>query len=167
MQLRTVFSTINCMLYGLQPRSRRGREFVSLAQGCLRLVNFKEQQACERLWNQAEVTLVREPFVCKGVSLAVLGSGGWPYLQKLLSAQKALTRRLLSHLNNLVYAALPGNSQSWLPPPPTPFLFFIYLNERERDISLLFHLIMRSLVVSCMCPAWGANLQPWRVGLRL
>ena len=29
--------------------------------------------------------------------------------------------------------------------------------ERERNINLLFHLLMHSLVDSCMCPDWGSN----------
>ena len=31
--------------------------------------------------------------------------------------------------------------------------------ERERNINLLFHLLMHSLVDSCVCPDWGLNLQ--------
>ena len=45
-------------------------------------------------------------------------------------------------------------------------LFFIYYlliwereRERERDTVLLFHLLMYSLVDSCMCPDWGLNPQ--------
>ena len=29
--------------------------------------------------------------------------------------------------------------------------------EKEREIDLLFHLVMHSLVASCMCPDWGSN----------
>ena len=32
--------------------------------------------------------------------------------------------------------------------------------ERERNIDLLFHLFMRSLVDPYMCPDWELNLQP-------
>ena len=46
-------------------------------------------------------------------------------------------------------------------------IFFIYWltereegRERERNIDLLFHLFMISLVESCMCPGHGLNLQP-------
>ena len=33
--------------------------------------------------------------------------------------------------------------------------------EKERNINLLFHLLMHSLVAFCMCPDWGSNLQSW------
>ena len=39
--------------------------------------------------------------------------------------------------------------------------------EGERNIALLFHFFMHSLVDSCMCPDWGSNLQPWCVGTTL
>ena len=39
-------------------------------------------------------------------------------------------------------------------------LFFIFIDERERNIDLLF---MCSLVVSCVCPDQGLNLQPWPI----
>ena len=39
--------------------------------------------------------------------------------------------------------------------------------ERERNISLLFHLVMHSLVASCMCPDQRSNLQAWHVGTTL
>ena len=32
--------------------------------------------------------------------------------------------------------------------------------ERERNMDLLFPLLMHSLVASRMCPDWGLNLQP-------
>ena len=38
---------------------------------------------------------------------------------------------------------------------------------RERDIDLLFHLFMHSLVDSCMCPDRGSNTQPWHTGMML
>ena len=41
-------------------------------------------------------------------------------------------------------------------------VFFI---DFERNVYLLFHLFMHSLVASYMCPARGSNLQLWRVGL--
>ena len=34
----------------------------------------------------------------------------------------------------------------------------------ERDINLLFLLLMHSLVDSCTCPDQGLNLQPWCIG---
>ena len=42
----------------------------------------------------------------------------------------------------------------------------IYI-ERERDINLLFHLFMHSLVASCMGPDPGSNLQPWFIRMML
>ena len=36
--------------------------------------------------------------------------------------------------------------------------------ERERNINLLFHLFMHSLVASHMCPDLGRNTQLWRTG---
>ena len=39
--------------------------------------------------------------------------------------------------------------------------------KREQDIDLLFHLIIHSLVDSCMCPDLGSNPQPWHVGVAL
>ena len=39
--------------------------------------------------------------------------------------------------------------------------------QRERNIYLLFHLFMHSLVDSCTCPEGGLNPQPWRVGMML
>ena len=33
--------------------------------------------------------------------------------------------------------------------------------HRERNIDLLFHLFMHSLVISCMCPDGGLNPDPW------
>ena len=41
------------------------------------------------------------------------------------------------------------------------------MRERERDIDLLFHLFMHSLVDSWMCPDWGLNPQPWGTGRTL
>ena len=38
---------------------------------------------------------------------------------------------------------------------------------RERNVNFLFHLLMHSLVASCMCPAWGWNSQPWHTGMQL
>ena len=40
------------------------------------------------------------------------------------------------------------------------FLFFIERKE-EREINLLFHLCMHSLVASCLCLDQRSNLQPW------
>ena len=40
------------------------------------------------------------------------------------------------------------------------FIDFI-LRERERNINLLYHLFMHSLVDSCMCSDKGSNSQPW------
>ena len=43
------------------------------------------------------------------------------------------------------------------------FLFIDFRKReerRERNIDLLFHLLMHSLVDSCMRPDWGSNLQP-------
>ena len=36
------------------------------------------------------------------------------------------------------------------------------VSQRERDIDLLFHLFMCSLVDSCMCLDGGLNLQSWQ-----
>ena len=36
--------------------------------------------------------------------------------------------------------------------------------EGERDLNLLFHLFIHSLVDSCMCPDRGLNRQLWRIG---
>ena len=36
--------------------------------------------------------------------------------------------------------------------------------DREREIYLLFHLFIYSLVNSCLCADWGLNLQPWHIG---
>ena len=46
------------------------------------------------------------------------------------------------------------------------FFLFIHFKEKtggekERDINVLFHLLMHSLVDSCMCPGQGSNLQSW------
>ena len=42
------------------------------------------------------------------------------------------------------------------------YLFILNLlileSQRERDINLLFHLFMHSLVDSCMCLDWASNL---------
>ena len=35
--------------------------------------------------------------------------------------------------------------------------------ERERNVDLLFHLLVHSLVASCMCPDQRLNLQPWHI----
>ena len=35
---------------------------------------------------------------------------------------------------------------------------------RERNINLLFHLFVHSLVDSCIFPDWGLSLQPWLIG---
>ena len=43
------------------------------------------------------------------------------------------------------------------------FLKFISQRERERNINLLSHSFIHSLVDSCMCPDWGSNLQRWHV----
>ena len=39
--------------------------------------------------------------------------------------------------------------------------------EEEREINLLFHLFMHSLVDSCMCPDWRLNLKSWHTGMAL
>ena len=45
------------------------------------------------------------------------------------------------------------------------FLFIgVCVCERERLINLLFHLLMHSLVDSCMCPERELNPPPWHVG---
>ena len=45
------------------------------------------------------------------------------------------------------------------------FFLLIYRleRERERNINLLFHLFMHSLVDSCRCPDQGWNLQHWHI----
>ena len=35
--------------------------------------------------------------------------------------------------------------------------------EKERNINLLFHLLIHSLVDSCMCPDQESNPQPWHI----
>ena len=35
--------------------------------------------------------------------------------------------------------------------------------EREREINLLFHLFMHSLVDSWICHDWGWNPKPWHI----
>ena len=62
----------------------------------------------------------------------------------------------------------------------TIFFKFIDLREREkervggggsrekvRETDLLFHLLMHSLVDSCMCPDQESNTQPWHIGTML
>ena len=44
---------------------------------------------------------------------------------------------------------------------------FLSLKERKRNIDLLFHLFMHSLVDSGMCPDQGLNSQPWCIGMML
>ena len=39
----------------------------------------------------------------------------------------------------------------------------IYWFKRERNIDLLFHLFMHSLVVSYMCSDWVSDLQLWHI----
>ena len=56
------------------------------------------------------------------------------------------------------------------PNPPTThsfnFLKFILLILLEKkDINLLLHLFMYSLIDSCMCPDWGLNPQPWSMSV--
>ena len=36
--------------------------------------------------------------------------------------------------------------------------------RRKRNISLLYHLLIHSLVDSCMWPDWGSNQQLWHMG---
>ena len=43
------------------------------------------------------------------------------------------------------------------------FNFLIDLRERERNINLLFHSFMYSLVGSCMCPDLRSNLKSWHI----
>lgn len=44
---------------------------------------------------------------------------------------------------------------------PVTFLFFIlFIDLREEERDLLFHLLMHVLVAACMCSAQGSNLQP-------
>ena len=38
---------------------------------------------------------------------------------------------------------------------------------REININLLLHLLMYSLVASCMCPERGSNSSPWCIGMAL
>ena len=38
---------------------------------------------------------------------------------------------------------------------------------RQTDINLLSHLLMRSLLDSCICPGWGSNPQPGCMGMML
>ena len=68
-----------------------------------------------------------------------------------------------------------------------PFLFYLREKERgrgwwrerkegregggerkgNRNINLLFHLFIHSVVTSCRCPAWVSNSQPWRISTTL
>ena len=43
------------------------------------------------------------------------------------------------------------------------FYLLILEREGERNINLLFHLFIHSLVDSCMSPNWGSNPQPWHI----
>ena len=50
------------------------------------------------------------------------------------------------------------------------YIFYLFIlnllileSQRERDINLLFHLFMHSLVDSCTCPDRGRNTQPWHI----
>ena len=47
------------------------------------------------------------------------------------------------------------------------YFLFIHFRERVRNIHLLFHLFMHSLIASCMCPDWRSNPQPWLIGTTL
>ena len=48
---------------------------------------------------------------------------------------------------------------------------YVFLAERgqgrERNIYLLLHLFMHSIVDSYMCPDWGWNPQTWCIGTTL
>lgn len=39
--------------------------------------------------------------------------------------------------------------------------------EKERNMDLLFHLFMHSMVYACMSPDWGSNPQCWSIGTML
>ena len=39
--------------------------------------------------------------------------------------------------------------------------------EGEHTTDFLFHSFMHSLVVSCMCAAWGSKPRPWCSGMTL
>ena len=45
--------------------------------------------------------------------------------------------------------------------------YLLILRKREKNIDLLFHLFMHSLVDSHMCPDQGSNLQPWCIRMML
>ena len=46
-------------------------------------------------------------------------------------------------------------------------LLILEREEGERDMDLLFHLFVHSLVDLCMCPDWGSNLQPCHIRMTL
>ena len=49
------------------------------------------------------------------------------------------------------------------------FIFILLILDREegRDITLLLHLLVHSLVVSCICPDRGPNPPTWHIGMML
>ena len=78
----------------------------------------------------------------------------------------AVGRSLLSSVKGLILS-----SQSGLTNFRCFFSFFFFLTdwfergkERQRNTDLFFHLLMHSLVASCMCPDQGLNPQLWRLG---
>lgn len=46
------------------------------------------------------------------------------------------------------------------------FLFIVF-RDRERRVDLLFQLLMRLLVDSCVRPDQRSSLQPWHIGIVL
>ena len=50
---------------------------------------------------------------------------------------------------------------------PKSVLFFERETGRKRERDFLFHLLMYSLVASCMCPDWRLNLQIGPMGRTL
>ena len=61
----------------------------------------------------------------------------------------------------LVLKPLSHTSQGRAPDFFKKYLFIYLREESERDILLLFHSFVHSLVHSCMCPHLGWNPQPW------
>lgn len=49
----------------------------------------------------------------------------------------------------------------------TPFFNLKNTDFRERNIDLLLHLVMHSLIASCMYPDWRSEPQPWHIKMTL
>ena len=81
-----------------------------------------------------------------------------------------LKRPLLGTWPATQACALTGNRTSELSlcrMTPNQLSYFSWILERERDINLLFHLLVHALVDSCMCPDPRLDQQPRRIGTML